>query len=165
MDSLPSIAISEQLLCDIEAQLQRISVERGYLTNAGARVFRAREAIEPADLPCLVLWDAGESAEKAAGNSSSMTIRLSIVIEAHVGANLASTGRMLGAIKADVKRAVLRWAKPRTLGWAQGGGEQKPITYVGTESQPRAGAGISEVAALTFTATFTEGYGDPSQST
>ncbi len=166
MDSLPSRSISEQLLCDIEAQLQRISVERGYLTDAGARVFRARERIEESDLPCIVLWDAGETAEAASGNSASMTIKQSILIEAHVPANLADTGRAIGAIKSDIKRAVLRWARPQQRGWAHGGQDDpKPITYVGAEVQPRAGAGISEVAALTFIATYREGYGDPSNPT
>ena len=169
MDGLQSTPLSELLLCAIVEQLQGVLTERGYLTNAGQRVFRARAALNPADLPCLVVWDAGETATStgngggpADGLTNSMIISQSFLIEAHVAADLDDTGKHLGCMKADIKRAVLGWAK--SGGFRAMGKQSGPITYVDAQPAPRERAAVSEAIGLTFIARYPEGYGDPSRA-
>lgn len=167
MDGLQSTPLSEQVLCAIVQQLRGILTERGYLTNCGERVFRARGQVQPSDLPCLVVWDAGEAAASTDGNAAngktdSMLISQSVLIEAHVAADLADTGTLLGCMKADVKRAVLAWS--RDGGMRAFGRQSGPVTYVDAQPAPRERAAVSEAIGLTFVARYPETYGDPSRA-
>ena len=151
-------SVSERALSAVKTKLQGILVASGYRTNAGASVFRSTKSIQTTDLPALVLWDLGETAADADGNSRSMSIALSIGIDAHIAADQADTGLMLEQIKADVKKAVLSFANPALR---DSDGTIGPIRYTGCKIGPRAEGDSTEWVSLDFVVTYKEGYGDP----
>lgn len=153
-------SIAERVLCIIQSRLAGILSADGYWTSAGRNVLRAQRTLEEADLPALVIWDDGETARGASGNSASMDMELQITIDAHVSADQDCTGKMLERIRADVKRACLvgRGALSDEVG-AIG-----VLTYTGTDMQARSDGAGSEAVAVRFTASYREAYGDPTQA-
>lgn len=156
-------SISELVLEAIATQLATILQAGGYNTDAGANVARADRS--PSSTPALVVWDGGESTEEGDGNRRSMAMSQVVLVDAHVKAAKADTGKVIGLAKADVKRCLLRWA--RNGGFRNVVGLERGITlkYEGCETSARADGAQTEWASLRFVATYKEGFGDPAAET
>jgi hypothetical protein len=159
-----SDSISEKVFAAIIAQLRTITLENGYRTDAGANVLRARRSLQPDELPAIVIFDEGETPADgtADGRHYSMTIQQVIGVEVHTMADKDDTGQMIGLLKADVKQALLSWANAGGLVSCVGD-KLGVLSYDGCTALSREDGGESESCALTFTATYKEGYGNPSR--
>jgi hypothetical protein len=141
------------------ARLQEILPANGYTSDAGLRVGFADRAADDS-LPCLVVWEGEEEAENADGNHRSMLTTLTVRVDAIVSADQECTGRALSYLRADVKKALLKYDEPSLrdeMGVRFGG----PVGYVGATPLPREDGADAEGVSLTFRVRFKEGYGDP----
>lgn len=156
-------SISELVLEAITAQLATILVSGGYNTDAGENVSRADRS--PENPPALVVWDGGESTEEGDGARKGMTMQQVVLVDAHVRAARDDTGRVIGLLKSDVKRCLLRWARNGGFRAIAGLERGVALKYESCETSARADGAQTEWASLRFVATYKEGYGDPSAET
>ena len=132
----------------MRTRLRAIDGNAPYNTAAGERVYLSRATVEEADLPCLILWAGDETAEAssgggpAAGQTQAMRITLDVNVEGHIAAAQSNTGEQLEKIKADIKRALLRFDEPKLMDGLQAIGL---ISYLGVSSFPREDGVVSEV--------------------
>lgn len=154
---------SERVFSALLERLQLISTARGYFTNAGSNVHRARGNLGLADLPAVVVWDDGEEPQGDTGKGShtSMTLLQRIAVDIHAEADTTDTGRIIGLIKADVKRACLDARGLRD----SSGTNLGVITYLGAVPLARPDGGISEAARVTLGIILKEAFGDPTAAT
>lgn len=94
------LSVGERAFCAIEKLMQKIRADDGYRTDAGVRVFFQRQSVSVDQCPAIVIWDTGEDI-----GAASETL-LSVGIEVHAVPNGDNTGKLLQAMKADVKRAI-----------------------------------------------------------
>ncbi len=160
MSTLPR---GERGMVAIEAQLTTISQSRGYWTDAGSNVFRARQSADGSDLPCLILWDDGEQPAGASGstNHSSGQIQRTIGIEGYVKADQADTGRLLGLVQADVMKALMGWAFEG--GVRDDAGQIGALSYAGSQPIPRGDGSTVEGVRVAFTLSYKQRWVDPTR--
>lgn len=72
-----SDTIREQIITAVEAKLAHILTSKGYLTECGANVQRARKTLDQAELPAVVVHPKAETATREYANSV-LTMRLRI---------------------------------------------------------------------------------------
>lgn len=148
----------------MRTRLRAIDGNAPYNTAAGERVYLSRATVEEADLPCLILWAGDETAEAssgggpAAGQTQAMRITLDVNVEGHIAAAQSNTGEQLEKIKADIKRALLRYAEPKLTDGLFAIG---PLVYLGASPLPREDGAATEAVQCRFRVTYTEKFGDP----
>ena len=72
-----SDTIREQIITAVEAKLAHILTAKGYLTECGANVQRARKTLDQAELPAVVVFPKAESGVREYANSN-MTMNLRV---------------------------------------------------------------------------------------
>jgi hypothetical protein len=156
----PVSCLSERVIANLSTLLQSITTANGFETNAGQRVFRARQSIEKREVDCVNVWEGQETPQAASQGRDKMDMRLLVHIEGHVEARRDDTGERLGKIKADIKRAICSGSR-------NGGLPDPPnrpfatILYLGSEPLPRPDGSDTESVTLTFSINYPEAYGDP----
>lgn len=156
-------SISELVLEAIATQLETILLANGYNTDAGNNVLRADRS--PENPPAIVVWDGGEATEEGDGARKGMAMRQVVLVDAHARAARDDTGKVIGALKADVKRCLLRWARNGSIRDVAGLEHGVALKYEGCDTSARADGAQTEWASLRFVATYKEGYGDPAAET
>lgn len=149
------LSIAERVIEAAVCRLREVVEANGFRTNAGLRVFRARRSVSLTELPCFVVWEGDEASlnDTGSGARDSMSMQLAVRVSAFVKAGQADTGRMLGLVKADAKKALLI-----NKGEIAGG---CAIAYRSATPSPREDGDESESVDLNFEVTYQEGYGDP----
>lgn len=148
----------------IRTRLQAIDGNSPYNTAAGSNIFISRATVDDSVLPCLIIFAGDETAAPstgegvASGQSQAMRIALDISVEGHIAAAQSNTGEQLEKIKADIKRALLRYAEPTLKDGLFAIG---PIGYVGASPLPREDGDVTESVQCRFRVTYTEKFGDP----
>lgn len=146
------------------ARLQLIAVANGYNTDAGATVLHGRRVLEPDQLPAIVVFEGDETATAtpagapANGNTESMRIALELNVEGYTRALPTVEGPGLSLLKADIKRAALKYSESSL---ADVGGVIGPVTYLGAAPLIRADGTAVEGVAVRFSVALIEGYGNP----
>jgi len=153
------LSLSERVIDDVLGRLCDIKKANGYRTDAGLYVFDSQHTISADTTPAVQAFEGSENAADANGSSLSMAVSLQIVCVGHAKANTQQTGKALRALKADIKKAVLR--DRGAVGKREDGKPIGALTYVGSETQPRQPGDETESVVVTFSITFKEGYGDP----
>lgn len=70
-------SIREQIITAVEAKLAYILTSKGYLTDCGANVQRARKSLDQAELPAVVVIPKAETPAREYGNDA-LTMRLRV---------------------------------------------------------------------------------------
>lgn len=154
-----TLSLSERVIEAILCRLREVRKANGYRTDAGLRVFDSVRSVAPNDLPCFVVWEGNESAQgdTGSGSSASMTLDLTVTIEAHTKCDQDDTGKTLRAMKADAKKALLT-----PMGALRSSGVKvAAVAYSGAQPSPREDGDMAETVQITIVVTYPEGYGDP----
>lgn len=152
-------SIAERAISEIACRLKKIRKADGYKTDAGLKVLRARRTVTLDDLPCVVIWDQGESI--AEGSADRIKVTLSISIDGHVGCDQDDTGHMLECLKADIKRAVLSGSSGQLADQPGKQGRIGSLAITGCAVTAREEGSKSESMTVSFEVSYPEGYGNP----
>lgn len=156
--------IALRALYAMRTRLQAIDGNSPYNTAAGSNIFISRATVEPEQLPCLIIFAGDETAAPTtgegvpSGQSQAMRIVLDVTVEGHIEAAQSNTGEQLEKIKADIKRALLRFAEPTLKDGLFAIG---PLGYLGATPLPREDGDKTESVQCRFRVTYTEKFGDP----
>jgi len=155
------LPISERSINKIISALSQITIANGYQTNAGENVFRSIRTIDQECLPAINVWEDGEEAEKADGSNTSMVITLTLSIDGHVKINQSDTGKVIGLLKSDIKKAILKNVVDNERSLMDEEGKIGIVIYSRTDSSARQDGAATEAVSVKFNIRFTEKYGDP----
>lgn len=148
-------SISQQIIEAVQARAESILVSGGYNSNAGQRVYWARPGIEPALLPCVVIWPGAETQTERDVVSRGAQYVLEIKVEALADADLDATGTHAEELLADLREAIFGPADDTLGGLAAG------LSDAGAERIPRADGSLIEGASITLTVEYYGQHGDP----
>lgn len=164
-----TLPISERVMRAVLARLQTIKVVNGYSTDAGDSAARMMPGQALDGLPAIALVETAEApAGGAAGDlSDSMVIGLGIDVEVHGVPGAVDTPEWLGLAKADVKRALLGWARGLLgdpgRGVRDADGRIGELLYLGSDTANQPAGATTAAVTVKFSAKYREGYGDPTQ--
>jgi len=158
MDTIRELIIQEFMAR--AAVIRTTDSPQAYATDIGGKVLRARLKINPADLPCLVVWPLVEEAENSIGNSRH---RMPLKIEGIAAFGAVEPSVISERILGDLIKCFTSptWDRTRP-------GSPTPENYV--ESIVYQGGGTNEYpdetsatvgAAATFIVTYYTAIGDP----
>lgn len=152
------------------ATLRNTASPPAYATDMGDNVFRARPRVDPAELPCCVIWPLAEEAEHAHGLvRHRMTIRLDGIVAFGAESPSVVGERMLGdLIKCftstswDRRRPVLVTSPASPVTYTYLAPYAESIVYEGggIEEYPEEGS-ISVGVQVRFLVTYWTKIGDP----
>lgn len=102
--SVVMVTIREHIIAAFQTAMAVINVANGYHSDAGNNVIRCRKSLDPAELPCVVLWPGLEIPESREYGSQNCSMKLGIEGHALFGAENMSvvSERILG----DLYRAL-----------------------------------------------------------
>ena len=140
--------LAQRIVAAVVARLQAITVNGGYQTGAGARVYQNRASLdaETGTFPALLVYDQGEEIEPVTPQRH--RCRLTLAVR---GFQRDTNTR---ALVGDVKKAVL--LADGTLG-----GLAHHLYYEGFERDEVEDGSRLESVTITFVAEYDETYGDP----
>lgn len=130
-----------------------ISVEDGYATDIGTRVYRGRRRLDKEHIPCIVILEGDDAVRSQSGTDVKLTQRYGL--EGHAPCDPDQPNDMAHLIIADLKRAV--FADDRTLGSRR----VKELAYVGRSIAPREDGLALVAAAIEIEITFVENLASP----
>jgi hypothetical protein len=96
----------------IAARLATITVAGGFETDVGARVYRGRRRIDPAQVPCVVMVEAEDKVLDH--NAKSVRLHQRYIVEAHAACDPDHPNDAAHKMLRDIKRAV--FTADKTLG-------------------------------------------------
>lgn len=157
-------ALNVRAIAAVAARLAAINGTAPYEINIAGRVYKARRTLDPASVPCVVVWEGEETATGTTGTANGMTQSMKVALEVRVDglvpADDSNTGDQLAKLKSDIKRAVLSYTEPALIDGdgriAQGG-----IEYVGAQPLAREDGAEVEGVQCVFRINLLEGYGNP----
>lgn len=158
-------SIAQEIIAAIQSRLMDIDGTGSYNTTAGDFIALSWQKIDPENVPCIFVLPGEESATASSGDgvpsgaTSAMRIAWDIAVEGHVAANQSNTGEQLEMVKADIKRAMLRYTEPSLVNTV--GKKLGVVGYLGSTPAPREEGAITESVQCRFRITYTEKYGDP----
>lgn len=146
-----SDTIREIIIQDIMARLADITVDGGYNTDIGARVYRVRKMVDTNELPASVVWPQPEVGQSSYGQLK-CTMQMRVEGIAEFGTENASVvaERILGDLKKCLLAGLDETVSP-TTGWSRSPDYIDSIIYTGggTDEYPEEGA-LSVGAYATF---------------
>lgn len=148
-------SIAQQILDTLMERAAAIRLVGGYNTDAGARVYQMRQALDAADLPCVVLWPGAAEVAALSGASERMRLTRTITVEGVSAATPETCGELGEQLAADLQQALLDAQDLRV------GGQAIKLEPTGWGVEARDDGGRVVGATLTLVVTFVTGYGDP----
>lgn len=149
----------------IRQRLENIGGGAPYNTEAGQNVFISRATVDKTLLPCVIIVPGDETAAPTSGDgvpygaSQAMKIVFEIAVEGHIAAEQSNSGEQLEQLKADIKRALLKYDQPQLV--YPFNGNIGPIGYIGSSPLPRGDGNATESVQCRFQVVYTEKFGDP----
>jgi hypothetical protein len=148
-------SIAQQIIDTLMARAGTIRLVQDYNTDAGARVYHARPALDASDLPCVVIWPGLAEVAQISGASERIRLTRTIVVEGVSAATPQTCGELGEQLVADLQEALLDPTDLRV------GGQAIKLEPTQWNSEPRDDGGFVVGAQLTLVVTFVTGYGDP----
>lgn len=148
-------SIAQQILDTLMERAASIRRVGDYNTDAGARVYHARQTLDASDLPCVVLWPGPKEVAEISGASGRIRWTRTIAVEGVSAATPETCGELGEQLTADLEQALL---DPNDL---RVGGQAIKLEPTGSDVQVRDDGGRVVGATLTLVVTFVTGYGDP----
>ena len=154
--------IREIIIQDIMARLVEITVDGGYNTDIGARVYRVRKMVDPEELPACVVWPQPETAENGYGQ---LKCKMQMRVEGIADFGTTNASVVAEKILGDLKKCLLarenETVSPST-GWSRSPDYIDSIIYTGggTDEYPEEGA-LSVGTYATFEITYYTKAEDP----
>lgn len=162
---MADMPISERVMSALMEQLETITIANGYHTDLGARTYRARRSIDPAQLPAQSLFEEAEVPNngRVEQGADVFTTRLGFSVQAFVPCDVAQTGTQLGLAKADIKQCLMGWAKANG-GVVDDDGKIGALTYRDSTALPRPEGSRCEAVSVSFEVMYQEAFGDPAST-
>ena len=79
--AIVAVSIRERIISAFEDAMAVVTLANGYHSDAGLDVVRCRKNLDPAELPCIVIWPGTETAERREYGGQYCSMRMGI--EAH----------------------------------------------------------------------------------
>jgi hypothetical protein len=83
--AIVAVSIRERIISAFEDAMAVVTLANGYHSDAGLDVIRCRKNLDPADLPCMVIWPGTETAERREYGSQFCSMRMGIEAHAFFG--------------------------------------------------------------------------------
>ena len=141
----------------VTARLQDITTTNGYQTNIGLRVMRGRKRLEESHLPCAVIIERPDKADRQSGQRDpSVKVTQNFVIEGHAVCDADNPNDVGHQMVADIKRAI--WHEKLTYGATQ---KVIAVNYEGKTLGPREDGISVASAAVEISVEFVESLASP----
>lgn len=106
-----SDSIREQIISAIETKLAHVRTAKGYLTECGQGVHRARKSLDQAELPAISIFPKTESPAREYGNDA-LTMRMHIEALCDFSPDTENASEIAEQILADLRECIVgrRWS-------------------------------------------------------
>lgn len=132
------ISLENELAQRIVARLQTITVANGYLTDAGARVYRGKRKINDDDIPCIAVFEGEDSVFEQ--KEQQVTTGLPYAVQGFIECDPDNPSIAAQQLVRDIKQALFAEHLAGYPHWgrlASGAPMAARTVYVGRDIAPR----------------------------
>jgi hypothetical protein len=96
--AIVAVTIRERIISEFEVAMAVVTLANGYHSDAGKNIVRCRKSLDPAELPCMVIWPGIETSERREYGGQYCTMKIGIEAHCLFGSENPSvvSERMLG---------------------------------------------------------------------